>query len=371
MCNQLMDAKLLPESAKDLQTQLLCSAADALLSSHALTSNVDVGMRLVALLLVPHCSSRTDLCITAALANALEHYAPQQDAAGHAVLEVVTPLIAQKKSMRILDACISGIVVARYRHYSRGGDEKKAMKWLVTGKALEEKLDSASSGTCLGLIEQASHKMSFGLLKLLVGATDYETDSNTMAAQAMVSVLSPGQQNVDAVRLLQLITTMAVATLEQQADRNAIMAHAIADCLATTTASKTASLVNKGHCLAPPSMHGDLMMLAKTILGQDEECYNESAAANFESSFTTRDMHVLMERHLHLDIIGTTAGSNKADLNLVLAKGLMRALLTENAQRKAPHALTKTTTKGSMCSTRIESYSPIDQEALVQRMLDL
>jgi hypothetical protein len=368
MCNQLMDAKLLPESAKELQTQLLCSAADALLSSHALTSNVDVGMRLVALLLVPHCSSRTDLRITATLANALEHYAPQQDAAADTVLELVTPLITEKKSIRILDACISGIVVARYRHYS-AADAKKAMKWLVTGKGLEEKLLDASSSTCLGLIEQASHKMSFGLLKLLGGATDYETDSSTMAAQAMVRVLAPGQQNVDAVRLLQHVTTMAVATLEQQTDRNEIMAHGIADCLATTTASKTtASLANKGHCLAPPSMHGDLMMIARTILDQDEECYNKLAAANFESSFTTRDMHVLMERQLQLDII---IGSNKdADLNLVLAKGLMRALLTENAQRKAPHALATLTTT-SMCSTRIESYSPIDQEVLVQRMLDL
>mmetsp|Transcript_4616 Transcript_4616/g.7689 ORF Transcript_4616/g.7689 Transcript_4616/m.7689 type:complete len:784 (+) Transcript_4616:80-2431(+) len=384
MCNQLMADKLLPESARELQTQLLCSAADALLSSHAAT-NPDVGMRLAALLLVPHCSASTGhgLRITATLANAMEHHAPQQDAAAHALLELVRPLVETKKSRRILDGCVS-VVVARYRHYYQpcaAGDYKKAMEWLVTGKAFEESLlsslqdtNSASSssggGTCRGLMEQSSLEMSFGLLKLLVGA-DYATDSNTMAAQEMVIALR-GQEQVDAVRLLTLVTAMAVATLGQQQDRTMVVAHSIAQCLASGTTSKNNS---KGHHpLAPPSMHWDLLMLAKTILHEDEQRYESGPAANFESSFTAHDMHILMERQLHLDLVAVRSCEKDNGLNVVLAKGLMRAFLTENAQRKGASqhttATSSSTSNNTLCSARIESYSPADQEMLVQSMLD-
>lgn len=368
MCNQLMKAKLLPESTKELQTQLLCSASDALLSSHA--TNPDVGMRLVALLLVPYCSSRTDLHITATLANALEHHAPQQDAAAHSLLDLLRPLVEKKKAVRILDGCVS-VIVARYRYYYYDKhDYKKAMDWLVTGNDLEALLLSASCGTCLGLMEQVSLEMSFGLLKLLIGA-NYDTGSNTMDAQDMLTALR-GQEHVDAVRLLQLVTTMAVTTLEQKADRNTVVARSIAQCLASGATSKNSNNEKGHHPLAPPSMHWDLLTLANTILQQDEARYESGPAANFESSFTTEDMHVLMERHLHLDMVGLESCENNSDLNLTLAKGLMRAFLTQNAQRKdsSRHSSTAPATN-NLCSTRIESYTPKDQEALVQRMLDL
>jgi hypothetical protein len=106
-----VDAKLLPDTITQIQTNLLVEAAAALLSSHA---NTDIGMRLVALLLVPHCSSKRDLRITATLAEALERHCPQTDAATHQLLDIVRPLVEKKQSMRILDGCVS-MIVGRYR----------------------------------------------------------------------------------------------------------------------------------------------------------------------------------------------------------------------------------------------------------------
>lgn len=356
ICNLLVDAKLLPDSITEIQTNLLIEAAAAILSSHA---NTDIGMRLVALLLVPHCSSKRDLRITATLAEALERHCPQTDAATHLLLDIVKPLVEKKQSMRILDGCVS-MIVGRYRQLSSTTDPSKvmasakmAMDWLVTGKELENLL--IDEGVCHRLIVCSSMEISHGLLQNLLGNQVGDDFSRILNAQGCAQAFEEKLGDVNAVRLLCCMTTMAVAVINKADDRNIVVAQNIAKCL-------------RGLAMFP--MQWDLLRLAKGILDTDEERYAYGNVGTFESSFSVQDMHALMESFTRLTTAADDAYDDEFAMKGALAKGLMRAFITDNAQRKY-NPRKPMTDASKLCSTRIESYSYADQELLVSRMLDL
>lgn len=346
VCNHLMDAKLLPESAKDLQLELLLAASDAILSSH--DKDFSVGMRLNALLLVPHCT-KDNVRIVATLAESLARFSPQTDAAAHVVLDLVKPSVTERKSTRILDGCVS-MVVGRYRQ----AEPHKAMEWLLVGKALEDDM-VGDEGTCVRLISDVCRNTSFGLLHLLLLNDDEKPSVSMQDAQDMVQVLDQKLSELESVRLLVNMTKLAVAIVEQADDCSTAVATCIATCLTGG--------------LAPPSMQWDLLKLAKKFLLEEQDRFSSGNAANFASAFTMEGTKALMERYTHL----TTANEQytvDTELELALAKGLARSIVTENAKRKerprtAPH------NAFDLRSSRVESYSAVDQERLVARMLDL
>jgi hypothetical protein len=81
-------------------------------------------------------------------------------------------------------------------------------------------------------------------------------------------------------------------------------------------------------------------------------------------------MHALMESFTRLTTAANEAYDDEFAMKGVLAKGLMRAFITDNAQRNY-NQCKPMTDASKLCSARIESYSYADQELLVSRMLDL
>ena len=356
ICNQLVDAKRLPSTFEHVQTNLLLEAADAILSSHA---NADIGMRLTALLLIPHCSSKRDLRITATLAESLERHCPQTDSEAHLLLDLVKPLVVKKKSVRILDGCVS-MIVGRYRQLMATKDpslvmvdSKIAMDWLVVGNELESGL--VGQGVCYRLIVTSCMEISVSLLQILLGNELGDNLSKIFAAQGCADALQDELEDVPAVRLLGCMTVMAVAVMEKHLDRSSVGAACIAKCL---------------RGLSMPSMHWDLLKLAKRILDFDFERYTESGKGSFESSFSVDDMHSLMEAFVLLTTLHGKPLDGEDEMKLALANGLMLAFIRNNAQLKEP--LPQPPRDAStLRSTLIETYSLADQELLVSSMLDL
>ena len=352
-----MDAKRLPDKFDHVQTNLLLEAADAILSSH---SNTDIGMRLTALLLIPHCSSKRDLRITATLAESLERHCPNTDSEAHLLLDLVTPLVTKKKSVRILDGCIS-MIVGRYRNLMSAAknsalamvDSKMAMDWLIVGNELEAAL--VGQGVCYRLIVTCCQDMSSTLLQQLLGKEVGDDHSRILAARGFTDALHDKLDDVPAVQLLGSMTAMAVAVVEKQPDRSSVAAPNIAKCL---------------RGLAMPSMHWDLLTLAKKIIDVDFERYGVSDKGAFESSFSVQDMHSLMESFVLLTTLNDEPLEGEQEMKLALANGLMLAFIRDNAQLKEP--LPQPRTDVSMLrSTLIETYSVADQELLVSSILDL
>jgi hypothetical protein len=356
ICNHLIDAKLLPESARELQTELLLAASDAILSSHA-GSRRGIGMRLTALLLVPHCSSKRDIRITATLARALESFSPATDGEAKVVLDVVRPLVEVKKSLRILDGCIS-MIVSRFCHYEKCSSGKEAMEWLLLGKELEETLLEAKEvGDCYRLISKSSCEMSYKLLQLLLSRP--HANANPAMAVDMVQALTK-VQDMENVRLLMSLTIMIESLKLDRDVRSRAVAREIAKCL---------ELHPGGYCLAPPSMQLGLLLLALGILEQDDERFQAGNAAGFESSFEVQGIKALMERFAHITVMTEETMKQEEALKLALAKGLMHALVTENGRRKVPK--TNVAPHEDLFISQIDSYSLADQERLAQRLLGL
>lgn len=352
-----MDAKRLPDKFDHVQTNLLLEAADAILSSH---TNTDIGLRLIALLLIPHCSSKRDLRITATLAEALERHCPHTDSEAHLLLDLVTPLVTKKKSVRILDGCVS-MVVGRYRQLissakksgSATVESKMAMDWLIVGNELEAEL--VGQGVCYRLIVSCCQETSFALLQQLLGKEVGDDHFRILAARGFTDALRDKLEDVPAVRLLDSMTVIAIAVMEKQQDRSSIGATNIAKCL---------------RGLAMPSMHWDLLTLAKKIIDVDFERYGVSDKGAFESSFSVQDMHALMESFVLLTTLNDEPLDGEAEMKLTLASGLMLAFIRDNAQLKEPVPQPRTDVS-TLRSTLIETYSVADQELLVSSMLDL
>jgi hypothetical protein len=354
-----MKARLIPDSAKDIQINLLLEAAEAILSSH---SNPDIGIRLVAHLLVPHCSSKNDLRIVSTLAEALEHHIPQTDSEAQLLLDIVRPLITIKRSKRILDGCLS-MIVGRYRQLIATMDRDTtrqnaniAMNWLLTGAELEAEM--FDKGICFRLIVIACRQSSYKLLQLLLGKDPWRIDGIEVA-QGFSLALTDKMEDVESVRLLHSISSMAVAVAEQSSDRTSVVAQSIGYCL------------RQG--LAPPTMHRDLLTLAKSVLDYEDNLFATGHHESMESSFSVDDMQALMEHFLCLTTLSdTNLWDEKDQMNLALGKGLMRAFVTENKKLHKQDAETFSDTGSNrLCTTNIESYTFAEQENLVASILDL
>mmetsp|Transcript_14323 Transcript_14323/g.22074 ORF Transcript_14323/g.22074 Transcript_14323/m.22074 type:complete len:742 (-) Transcript_14323:124-2349(-) len=364
LCNLLLDAKCLPPNSENIQTDLLLDAADAILSS---TTSSGLGMRLATLLLVPHCSSKRDIRITATLAEALERFSPETDADAKLILDLVEPLVKEKKSRRILDGCVS-MIVSRFRHHELHS-AKLAMEWLIRGIKFENYIfqfdgkeeDEYCCSVCLGLLIRQCLSTSNILLQLLLGKSK---SCNPVAVAEMVNSLGD-YLNLDAVRLLISLNMIVISLISEETDS------------AVTIATEISKILqrNKGQCLAPPAMQWDLLLLALPILNSEQKRFEAGQAANFESAFDVTGIQAMMERFLHITTIqGHEEDKLKSvdEINEALAKGLMRAFITENARRKQDKSNTmKAKGKKILVSTQIESYSSDDQEKLVEQMLSL
>jgi hypothetical protein len=112
-----------------------------------------------------------------------------------------------------------------------------------------------------------------GLLRTLLGNEFRDDFSKLLIAQGCSQAFEEKLGDVNAVRLLCCMTTMAVAVINKAENRNFVVAQNISTCL---------------RGLAMPSMQWDLLRLAKGILDTDEERYAYSSAGTFESSFSVQ-----------------------------------------------------------------------------------
>ena len=276
------------------------------------------------------------------------------------MLNLVKPLIIKKKSVRILDGCVS-MIVGRYRQLMATKDprlftvdSKIAMDWLIIGNELEAGL--VGQGVCYRLIVTSCAETSVSLLQLLLGKEVVGDPSKILTdAQGFADALQDKLEDVPAVRLLGCMAAMAVAVMEKRHDRSSVGATSIAKCLGG---------------LAMPSMHWDFLQLAKTILDTDFERYTVGGNGTFESSFSVQDMNALMESFVLLTTMHDEPLDGQGEMQLALANGLMLAFIRDNAQLKEPLPRPRTDTS-TLRSTNIESYSFADQELLVSSMLDL
>jgi hypothetical protein len=328
-----------------LETDLLLSAADAIVSSHS-SSRADVGTRLAVGLLLPHARPQGDLRITAALAEIIAHHSPGTDAEAKLLLDLVHPLVA-KKSLRVVDGCVN-LVLSRYQRYD-GTAAAGAVYWLLRGVELErEAYHSMEVGSCSRLLVTSCVTTSSTLLSGLVG--DNENLGTTfMKAKDMATSIREDDLDLCDVRevaVLLHIADLATAIVEKRGDD--VVASHISACLAD-------GLRNDGavHVLAHSSMHWTLLRLAYVILNKNEE----------SAPFDVAGMEVLLLRLTEL-------GNHEPKMRLAFAKGLMRAHVTGNAKLKTSMTSTSSHLDGAV-SSKLTLYSPADQERIVANMLDM
>jgi hypothetical protein len=253
-------------------------------------------------------------------------------------------------------------MIGRYRQLiatksrdSTKQNSKIAMNWLLVGAELEAEM--FDKGICFRLIVIACRQSSNKLLQHLLGNEPWRADVIEVS-KGFSLALTDKMEDVESVGLLHSMSTMAVAVAEQSSDRTSIVAHEISHCL------------RRG--LAQPTMHRDLLNLAKSVLEYEDTLFTNGNHESMASSFSVDDMQALMEHFLLLTTLSdTNLWDAKDQMNLALGNGLMRAFLTENKKLQKRNDETSETAPSRLSTTNLESYTYAEQESLVASILDL
>jgi hypothetical protein len=329
-----------------METDLLLSAADAIVSSHS-RSRADVGTRLAVGLLLPHSRPQGDLRITAALSEIIAHHSPGTDAETKLLLDLVHPLVA-KKSLRVVDGCVN-LILSRYHHYD-GTSAGGAVYWLLRGVELEREVyHYMEVGSCSRLLMTSCVTTSSALLSGLVGDNESLGTIFTKAKDMATSIREDDLDlsGVREVAVLLHVADLATAIVEKR--RDDVVASHISGCLADGVGNDGAI-----HVLAHSSMHWNLLRLAYVILNKCAE----------SAPFDVAGMEVLLLRYTEL-------GNYEPKMRLAFAKGLMRAHVTENAKRKTSMSSSTASHLDGVLSSKLTLYSPADQERIVANMLGM
>ena len=366
----------------DLQTDLLLSASTSILSSFASQSQASVGARVSTRLLLPYATPDRPR-VTATLAETLGRHSPRTDAEARDLLVLGEDLVA-RGSVRVCDACNS-VSHTRYRHHAAAGRPGAAVHWLLRGiecwhvlRASREDAEGLPhspllvqlAGMCGRRFVTVCTETARALLSEAANATGEALVHYHAVAREILEAIAQGPGDMSdlvardpSVVLLQHIFDIAEATAANKSD---VVAQNIVACLDETVDSEGDGVVS---ILAPPSMRPHFLQIALEILETEEE---EEAGGTMEDasgaaaadggasgscSFQVGGIHALMARFTQLTFSSTMTpgaihdasmgkkrhaaqeGSNllpfdEQCLRRALCKGLMRAFLAENAERK-------------------------------------
>ena len=337
-------------AAPELETDLLLSAADAIVSSHA-PGRADIGIRLAISLLLPHATPKGDHRIEASLAEILSHHKPETDTETTQLLDLVRPLVV-KKSVRVMDGC-TNLVLSRYQHYA--DNAVGAVYWLLRGLELEREAYGFEVGSCNRLLLTSCITTAQALLMGLVG--EHENVGTTFAhAKDLATSIREDDLDTSAIRevsVLLHVVDLAIAIVQTQGD--SIVASHIFSCLIEGIRSDGVV-----YTLAHPSMHWAFLQLAYVILNND----------NTSAPFDVSGMECLLMRLTEIVMATDKEHDDIPKMRLAFAQGLMRAHIAENAKRKIITSPPSSRIQGAL-STKLTSFSQADQERIVTKMLDM
>eukprot|EP00980_Cylindrotheca_fusiformis_P028614 scaffold22620_cov131-Cylindrotheca_fusiformis.AAC.9 len=394
LCNLLDEAQILPQASDkyDLKTELLLDAAFAIHSSLGMEGHDDLGTRLTVRFLLPYIKVDSDVRITATLVNTIEHHSPKTDAEANALLALCRSLV-ERKNVRILDACVS-ICLARYRYYLQDQRPGGAVHWLMVGMEFESlvlgnpkkngsKKDGTTakdvpesnwqrpleSGICHRLLVTYCLETSQGLLKGLLGEEEGVSLLYARAKEMIATAIEESEFSsfLRPARALEHILIIAEAIAEKKEE--SIVARSIVACLEGHPNEEDDGAVSS---LARPSMHWNLLRLAKGILERNAQSSEERQ--DYTAFFDVRGMRVLLECFTVIAATREMEGnplpsSEVQEMRLALGEGLMRAFVAENGRKKAHNETTNTSVAG-ICSSDLRRYSREKQEQVVAKMLD-
>ena len=384
MCNLLDDARIIPKLSDDysIPTELLLSAAFAIRSSLAVEGQRDLGTRLVVRLLLPHIKVDGDVAIAASMVNALEHHYPQTDAEATMLLDLCHKLV-ERKNLRVLDGCVA-ICLARYRFFLADERPGGAVHWLLTGMNLEalcrsgptrpgaSALKPVPTGVCHRLLVTICMQTAESLLQGLLGGGEgvslvYATGKEIVVACEASDIC----RTVPAVKVLEHIVAMAEAIAERKDD--ALVASNIVACLEEHSSEEGDGEVT---CLARPTMHWDLLRLAKVILDRNVEREAMEELHLHAASFDVRGMQILLEKLTLLLATHDMTGRPGPAPDIVhatrvaFAEGLMRAFVAENSMKQSRYMKGSRMSTAGVYAADLGKVSREKQELVVQSMFD-
>lgn len=364
-----------------LTTKLLLNGAFAVRASLATEGKHDLGTLLTVRLLVPYIKSGEDVEIAAALENTLEHHAPEDDAEANTILSLCRNLV-ERKNVRVLDGCVC-IILARYRYFLRDGRPGGAVHWLTAGIDFESQVlcdgpkrsgqwqEDLYPGECYRLLVSYFNETAQKILPCLLGEQEHGSSYATGAMQMVAAAEDESDITsfIPAVKLLQHVVAMAEAVRERNI---VIVASSIISCLEERANGDEAGVVS---ALARPTMHWNLLRLAKWALDQNEQQDRLHEQQSYSAPFDVRGMQVLMERFAtivaarEMEKAKPLSEADATSMKLTLANGLMRAFVAENASKKDNYRTGRKVSVDGIYSSNLGSYSREKQEMVVQNML--
>jgi len=388
----LQDANVLSQSSDVYDnTEQLIEASSAIRSSLATEGFNDLGTRLAVRLLMPHIAIDSDLRITATLVNTLEHHSPKSDAEAKGLLSLCRKLV-ERRNVRVLDGCVS-ICLARYLYYIDQRIPGGAVHWLLVGMDLEalvlcgDRPDwqrPLASGVCYRKLVEYFSTTSRLLLKMLLGEEKgaslfYDRAKEMVSAtKDESSDTSHLAQFVPDVKLLEHIIIIAGAIVERK--ETTIVANSIISCLEEKPNDEDDGVVSS----LARSLSWDFLRLAVAILEMDakraeSKRYSDRSADKPISSFDVRGMGILLstitvETKAHelkeksAEKPAHTEEKEVMRMRLVLAEGLKRAFVAENAMKREARRRSKKSDE-RILTVNYHKHSIAEQEEAVRLML--
>ncbi|KAL3797648.1 hypothetical protein HJC23_013480, partial [Cyclotella cryptica] len=366
LCNLLIDAGCI--TLPTIQTELLLSAAESILSSFSIQGQADVGVRTTVRLLLPHSPPQRisgDVCyeprISATISEAISHRFPGTDAEAHNLLNLTEEMI-QRGSVRIADACES-LAFSRASHHASVGNWERHVYWLLRGMEvmsdwLPEEYRRTLGFACRRHFDSLCEKSADELLSFLVAtrclldekggekvteeaACSFRKASTVLEAvlkdNSMASVLKGHVE----VNLLYHIVNIAVQQAKNDSTRTAL--HVI-DCLDERSMTEGSRGGGAVTTLAHSGMYLRLLQIAVAILDEEEQSTHGQMEFT-KCAFSVHGIHILMARMTQVlfweglsfpnhELTEVPKLSDRANylsaMRLILAKGLMRAFATNS-----------------------------------------
>ena len=413
-----LDANILsPDGAGYRQPEVLCQAAEAIVSS--LTDKKDTATSLALQLLLPYIvngdkdngdDTDTEEEVLSFVEQLLHRYDPHSDAGAQQVLNLVQATMdinvnsgamtnirntarvgggnGAHRNVVLVEAC-EAVALCRYRHYWEGkGQPGIAISWLLQGIDCRVKMiggdDTATvvvegRGSCYRTLCSFCTVSTSNLLSLLTGgnsnkdaATSYgETYNDTTAVTSTLrnyltqygssSFLTESREVQVMFRIHAVVEAFVI-------DRdNNLVAKQILACLEERKGPAGRLLFKSFQWL--------LLLVAKEIL-REEECQDPNCMDPV-SAFDSRGIRVLMETLMQVSILHRSdvdLDEEIQELRGYLSRGLARAFVMENARKRDKITLSQTTRDAKIADIRSHDldHHPMEvQKAVIRHMLDL
>ncbi|KAL7511013.1 hypothetical protein ACHAXN_007948 [Cyclotella atomus] len=335
-----------------LETEILLSAAEAILSSFSIRGQADVGVRTAVRLLLPHSPPKRigeEICyeprIAAIIYETISHRFPQSDAEALGLLNLCEEMI-NRGSARIADACES-LAFCRATQHASNRNASKCMYWLMRGIEvmtvwLPEDYRRSLGFACRRHFDALCEESADGLLSCLAAVSrsngdDQEKLTRTTglalnrASTVLQAVLDDDSMTTplkDSVEVALLYHIVEIANEQAESNNEKVAAH-IVSCLEEQPSGGAAIT------LANSKMYFKLLQIAASILSEEEKTSDDSMSSA-SCAFTSSGLHILMVMFWE----GKTSEHTDyfAAVQLMLCKGLMRALATAGSQVEVKQA---------------------------------